>query len=188
MKQFFCLAIALSLLSACALGEDAVRSMPLPVGDKAINFELPTVGSDSYIDLEKEYAEGHVVVIVLRGYPGYQCALCRSQVSAMINRAKALAAVAHRVILVYPGEAEGLERRADQFVSSRSFPEPLVLVQDPGMEMVNAWGLRWNAPRETAYPATYIIKSNGRVAWQKISSSHSGRTTADEIIKQLKKL
>ena len=181
-------ALLLNALLPNALADDAVRSKPLPVGEKAINFDLPIVGEDNYVELEKEYDQGHVVVVVLRGYPGYQCTLCSSQVGAMINRAKALATVAHRVILVYPGEPTELERHAEQFVNSRSFPEPLVLVRDPGMKMVNAWGLRWNAPRETAYPSTYIIKSNGRVAWQKISSSHAGRTTAEEIIKQLKKV
>ena len=61
------------------------------------------VGADDYIDLKEQYATGPVVVIVLRGYPGYQCPLCRRQVGALINRAKTLAKAAHKVILVYPG-------------------------------------------------------------------------------------
>ncbi|NNE01431.1 MAG: redoxin domain-containing protein [Pirellulaceae bacterium] len=161
---------------------------PLPVGEKAINFDLPQVGEDTYVELQREYGKGPVVVIVLRGYPGYQCPLCNRQVGALINRAKALKAKTHKVILVYPGEASELERHAEQFMGSRSVPEPLVLVRDPGMKMVTAWGLRWNAPHETAYPATYVIRSNGRVAWRKISDSHAGRTTVEEILREIKKL
>ena len=160
----------------------------LDVGDKAINFDLPEVGKDDYVELKDLYAEGPVVVIVLRGYPGYQCPLCSKQVGAMINRVKALKAAAHKVVLIYPGESSELERQAKKFMGSRTLPEPMILVRDPDMEMVSEWGLRWNAPRETAYPATYIVKSNGRIAWRKVSNSHAGRSNAQEIIEQLKKL
>ena len=123
-----------------------------------------------------------------RGSGRGQCELCSAQVGGLINRAKALSEVAHRVILVYPGEPDLLQRHADEFIGSRSVPDPIVMIRDPGLKMVNEWGLRWNAPRETAYPATYVIKKNGRIAWSKISNSHAGRTTANEIITQLRKL
>lgn len=188
-----CLFFLSSLIPvSCADGKDAKDSeetkKPLAVGEKAIDFDLPQVGEDNYIELKKLYDDGPVVVIVLRGYPGYQCMLCSQQVGAMINRAKTLKAAAHKVVLIYPGEPTELERHAEQFMSSRSLPEPMILVRDPGLKMVTEWGLRWNAPRETAYPATYIIKSNGRIAWRKISDNHAGRSTAQEIVDQLKKL
>jgi alkyl hydroperoxide reductase subunit AhpC len=106
----------------------------------------------------------------------------------LINRAKALAGQAHKVILVYPGQPTELERHAEQFIGSRSFPEPLVLVRDPAMQMVESWGLRWDAPRETAYPASFVIDSSGRIAWSKISQSHAGRSSVTEILRELKKL
>ena len=173
--------------SAC--GEDtAAVTKSLPVGEKAINFDLAVVGEDNFLELRDEYDKGPVVVVVLRGYPGYQCPLCNQQVGALINRVKALKQYAKRIILVYPGEASALEQHSERFMGSRRIPEPIVLVRDPGMKMVSEWGLRWNAPRETAYPATYIIKGNGRVAWRKISKSHAGRTSVEEILKELKKL
>lgn len=175
----------LSAKDAVGAGE---QTKPLEVGKKAINFDLPQVGEDDYVELKDLYDEGPVVLIVLRGYPGYQCMLCNQQVGALINRAKTLKAAAHKIVLVYPGDPTGLERHAEQFMGSRSLPEPFLLVRDPGLKMVDEWGLRWKAPRETAYPATYIIKPNGRVAWRKISDSHAGRSTAGEILKQLKKL
>ena len=173
-------------LSAKDADEEEKKS--LEVGEKARNFDLPLVGEDDYVELKDLYDDGPVVVIVLRGYPGYQCMLCRQQLGAMINRAKALKVAVHKVVLVYPGESADLERHAKQFMGSRSIPEPFVLVRDPGLKMVDDWGLRWKAPRETAYPATYIINSNGRVAWRKISDNHGGRVTAQEILQQLKKL
>ncbi|TWU30551.1 redoxin domain-containing protein [Novipirellula artificiosorum] len=174
--------------SASALAEDPGTKQPLAVGAKAIDFELPMIGEDRYVDLEAEYKAGPVVVIVLRGYPGYQCPLCSQQVGALINRAKKLAENCQRVILVYPGEADMLQQHAEQFMGSRRIPDPMVMVRDDGMEMVTQWGLRWDAPRETAYPATYVINQNGRIHWAKISDSHAGRTTVDEILKELRKL
>ena len=181
-----CMLVGFAPLFVAAAGTTEAKQ--LAVGDKAINFDLPVVGSDDYLQLEDELKQGHVVVIVLRGYPGYQCPVCSGQVGALINRAKAISELAHRVILVYPGEPTELERHAEEFIGSRSIPDPLVIVRDPAMEMVTEWGLRWDAPRETAYPATYVINKNRRVVWTKISSSHAGRTTPDEIIKELRKL
>ena len=161
---------------------------PLAVGAKAINFDLPVVGRDDYIELQDQYKQGPVLVIVLRGFPGYQCPLCSQQFSALVNRANTLTDKVHKVILVYPGEEERLMQQAKRFLGSRRLPEPLTLVADPGMKMVQQWGLRWNKPRETAYPATFLIKSNGRVAWSKVSDSHAGRSSVDEILRELKKL
>ena len=158
------------------------------VGDRVIDFELPVVGGEEYITLSDEYKQGAVVVIVLRGYPGYQCPLCTRQVGSLANRAKALAKEAHRVILVYPGEPTLLERHAEQFLGSRSLPEPLIIVRDAGMKVVDQWGLRWQARNETAYPATYVVDKNGRIRWKKVSQSHAGRSTVEEILKELRKL
>ena len=101
---------------------------------------------------------------------------------------KTIGELAHRVILVYPGEPDELQRHADEFIGSRSIPDPLVIVRDPDMQMVTEWGLRWDAPRETAYPATFVINKNRRVAFAKVSKSHAGRTTPDEILRELRKL
>ncbi len=182
------LAACICLLATTLSADDAVTGDRLAINDKAIDFELPIVDGDGYLSLSDEYRQGPVVVVVLRGYPGYQCPLCSRQVGSLANRAKTLSRYAHRVILVYPGEAELLERHAEEFMGSRSLPRPLTIVRDDDMKMVSDWGLRWNAPRETAYPATYVIDKNGRVRWSEVSSSHAGRTSAGEIIAQLKKI
>jgi peroxiredoxin len=181
--------LAFLFLNAASIANGQTETVrPLEVGAKAINFDLPIVGRDDYIELQDQYKQGPVVVVVLRGFPGYQCPLCSQQFSTLVNRAKTLTGKVHKVILVYPGEKDQLTKYAKRFLGSRRLPEPLTLVADPGMEMVRQWGLRWDKPRETAYPATYLIKSNGRVAWRKVSDSHAGRSTVDEILRELKKL
>ncbi len=173
-------------LSAAPFGK------PLAVGEKAPDFELQIQGHDDYLTLSELAAEGPVVVVILRGYPGYQCAICNRQVGSMINRAgalsRALGAAANRVVLVYPGNEDGLQRHAKAFMGARRLPEPLVLVRDPGMEMVKSWNLRWSGPRETAYPATYLIGPGRRVKWAKVSDSHAGRASVEEILQAIRKL
>ena len=65
----------------------------LRVGDKAPDFDLPIQGKDAYLSLSGLVEDGPVVVIVLRGYPGYKCQFCSSQVGSMLNRARKLASV-----------------------------------------------------------------------------------------------
>ncbi|MEL6105178.1 MAG: redoxin domain-containing protein [Planctomycetota bacterium] len=181
------LLLCVGLLVQSAVGED--RASPLKSGDKAPDFELPVQGSDEYVRLSTLLQDGPVVVVVLRGYPGYQCSLCTQQYGSLINRARSLAKATgdtpRRVVLIYPGDDSSLESRARQFMGSRKLPDPFVVVRDPGMEMVRQWGLRWNRSRETAYPATYVIGRGQRVKWAKVSRSHAGRATVQEILEAL---
>lgn len=169
-------------------GDEAADSGQPAVGDRARDFELPVVGGEGFLRLSDHYAQGEIVLIVLRGFPGYQCPLCNRQMAALANRAKALAGEAHRVILVYPGESADLQRHAEEFMGSRSLPEPLVIVRDDGMKMVQEWGLRWDGRSETAYPASFVIDRHGRIRWKLVSQSHAGRSTVEEILKELRKL
>ncbi len=187
------LIFALTLIASTASQTSLFAAEPAAsspaVGATAIDFELPVVGkTDETIRLSDQYVKGPVVVVVLRGYPGYQCPLCSKQVGAMINRAKTIAANASRVIFIYPGQASSLDEHAEEFMGQRTLPSPLVLVRDPDMKMVDAWGLRWNAPRETAYPATYVIDGDGKIVWKMVSDSHAGRSTAEDVVQALKKI
>ena len=158
------------------------------VGDRVLDFELPIVGSKDLLQLSDEYRQGPVVVVVLRGDPGYQCQLCVRQLASLANRSTAIKPLASRIILVYPGDSSDLEQRAKRFKGSRRLPDPLVIVRDDQMKMVRQWGLRWDKHHETAYPATYVIDRNGDIRWKKVSRSHAGRSTVEEILKELRTL
>ncbi|MEM6470188.1 MAG: redoxin family protein [Planctomycetota bacterium] len=164
----------------------------LSVGDRAPDFELPVQGESGFVSLDELVKDGPVVVVVLRGFPGYQCGLCNQQVGALLNRTAALDTSLgnkpRRVVLVYPGPELNLERHAKQFIGSRRVPELFVMVRDPGMEMISQWGLRWDARRETAYPATFVIGEDKRIQWAKVSKSHGGRASADEVIRAVNQL
>lgn len=56
------------------------------------------------------------------------------------------------------------------------------MLLDPDYEFTNLYGLRWDAPRETAYPSTFLIDGHGVIFFSKIVKEHGGRTTAAEIL------
>lgn len=192
--QRTCLVFA-AILALCCMPSTtlAVKRGKAPaVGSKAPPFELSVQGEGGLVTLSELAKDGPFAVIVLRGFPGYQCGICNRQVGALINRARSLASATgnkpRRIVLIYPGPAESLDSKAKAFMGSRRLPDPFVLLTDPDMEMVSDWGLRWKARSETAYPAAFVIDRSKRVRWTKVSDSHSGRAGADELIRVFKSL
>jgi thioredoxin-dependent peroxiredoxin len=159
---------------------------PPAVGDKAPDFALETP-QGKQIRLSEAASDKPVVLVVLRGFPGYQCPMCNRQVQDFLQNGAALAGAAGRVILVYPGPPADLKARAEEFLSDKKIPANFELVLDPDYKFTNLYNLRWNAPQETAYPATFIIDPNGIIIFSNISKSHGGRVKAAEILAALRK-
>lgn len=175
----------LSLLILAVLGP-LVRAAPPDIGQKAPDFALPTV-TDKIVRLSELTSKGPVVVIVLRGYPGYQCPFCNRQAQDFLQRSRAFAEVAAHVVMVYPGPAQELKARAQEFIAGKTVPRNIEVLLDSGYEFTNLYGLRWEAPRETAYPSTFVIDRNGVVFFRKIAKEHGGRATAAEVLEALAK-
>ena len=74
--------------------------------------------------------------------------------------------------MVYPGPADMLEAHAKEFLENKQWPKEFLYVTDPDYRMINLYGLRWEAPKETAYPATFVLDLQGIVLSAKISRSH----------------
>lgn len=174
-----------SLMLAMRLGAADKDPPARPaVGDKAQDFELRSLGDES-VKLTKVLADGPVVLVVLRGFPGYQCPVCNAQVSQFVSQAKKFEAAGARVLIVYPGPAAGLKQRADDFVRGKTLPVNLDLLIDPDYEFTKKYGLRWEAKNETAYPATFAIDRERVIRFAKISTTHGGRASVEEVLKAL---
>jgi len=156
------------------------------VGDKAPDFALHSVRG-SEVHLSQVTAKGPVVLVVLRGYPGYQCPFCNRQVQDFLRSSAEFVQAGASVILVYPGPAQDLDVKAGEFLRDKTLPGNFDLLLDPGYVFTNLYGLRWDAPSETAYPSTFLIDQHGVVFFAKSSKSHGGRTSAAEILEVLPK-
>ena len=131
--------------------------------------------------------QGHaLVLVVLRGFPGYQCPYCVKQVHDFVDHASDFAAEDTRVLLVYPGPPADLDQHAKEFLEKQAeLPPNIVLVTDPDYTVTNLYGLRWDAPHETAYPSTFVLDKKGKVVFEKISHSHGDRLSAEDAVEHL---
>jgi peroxiredoxin len=156
------------------------------VGDAAVDFELGALDAEK-VQLSKLVEDGPVVLVVLRGYPGYQCPVCNAQVGQFLASAEKFQAAKARVVLIYPGPAGGLKNHAAEFVRGKTLPNHVYLLLDPDFKFTESYGLRWNAPNETAYPATFVIDGQRKIQFAKIIKTHGGRASAEEVLKALKR-
>src|SRR6204780_681288 len=149
------------LMSLFVLGAALPVTAATPlVGEKAPKFALSAPEGKS-VRLSEMMSKGPVVLVVLRGYPGYQCPFCNRQVQDFIQKSQGFADAGARVVLVYPGPPQDLGAKAKEFLADKKLPENFDLVLDPGYEFTNMYGLRWDAPHETAYPSTFLIDRQG---------------------------
>jgi peroxiredoxin len=172
---------------ACIAIAPGVASAQTPaIGAKAPDFTLQTP-TGTPVALVKERAKGTTILVLLRGFPGYQCPYCEKQVHDFVDHSADFAARRANVVLVYPGPPADLDQHAKEFLAAQAdLPSNIKLVIDPDYKMTNLYGLRWNAPHETAYPSTFILDASGTVLFEKISHEHGDRTTANDILANLK--
>ena len=176
------------LVAVCGLAMPSrAVAAPLEVGEVAPDAHLTKLDG-SMLQLGELCAQGPVVLVFLRGYPGYQCPICSMQVNELMKQAEAFASAKAQVVLVYPGPAEQLDERAKQFVGKRLMPAHFHLVVDPDYVATLAYDLRWDAPRETAYPSTFVLDSQRRVKLAVVSKSHGGRAKTADVLTALKNL
>ena len=78
-----------------------------------------------------------------------------------VQSAKAFADAGVQVVFVYPGAPADLDVRANEFLAGKDFPKSFQMLLDPGYTFTNLYGLRWDEPRETAYPSTFLLDQRG---------------------------
>lgn len=161
----------------------AVMANPPAIGD-VIDFELPALGGGT-AKLAKLTESGPVVVVLLRGYPGYQCPLCTKQFGDFMDHADDLKKAGAKVVFIYPGPSQKLQERAAEFVKGKDYPDHFQIVLDPEMKFAAAYGLRWNAAGETTYPSTFIVDRKRVVTFATVSKTHGGRAKAEDVLKGL---
>jgi peroxiredoxin Q/BCP len=168
-----------------AIGRAAPAQATTPrVGEKAADFSLMSIDGPT-VRLTEETKRGPVVLVVLRGWPGYQCPFCTRQFGEFLSRASDIEAGGARVLFVYPGPAEGLREHARAFTANRDLPPNFRFLTDPNYTFTNAYGLRWDAPNETSYPSTFVLDATGTVRFAQTSRTHGGRVPIADVLKAL---
>lgn len=165
---------------------DMMMSMAPPaVGDKFKDFTLAKLDGTK-VSLSGLAKTGPVVVVMLRGWVGYQCPFCNRQVGDFITHAKELAGA--NVVFIYPGAADMVQVKAEDFVSGKTVPSNMHFVTDPELKTVDMLHLRWDAKGENSYPSTFLVDKSGVVRYAKISKEHGDRAPAADVIAAIAKL
>ncbi len=174
-----------AILALCVAGLLSTgAATPLKQGDTAPNFTLRTL-DDKPVELHKLTAKSRVVLVVLRGWPGYQCPICERQVQDLMRHASQLKARGVQMLFVYPGPTTQLKAHAQEFLLNKDWPSDFLFVTDPDLTFTTSYGLRWSAPNETAYPSTFIIDRDAKVQFARVSKEHGGRVDSKELLKHL---
>jgi len=183
IKRTLSLLLALGIL---CFGSTATLSAQTPEkGGTAPDFSLNTPDGHP-VRLTELTNKQEVVLIVLRGYPGYQCPFCQKQVHDYIDHASEFAQKKIEILLVYPGPPADLDQHAKEALAKQAdLPANMHLVVDPDYKVTNLYGLRWDAPHETAYPSTFVLDKKRVVLYQKVSHSHGDRSSAEDVLKEI---
>lgn len=178
-----------TLIAAAAVFGAVSPALAAPrpaVGDTAPTVTLTSTDGQT-VDLAESFGEAKTVLVVLRGYPGYQCPLCTRQVGELLGKADEIKKANAKVLFVYPGPAESLTKHAEAFFKNQTIPDHVAIVTDPDYTFTNAYDLRWNARNETAYPSTFVLDSKRNVLYRKVSSTHGDRAPIADVLKALPK-
>lgn len=157
------------------------------VGEKAPEFTLQSPDGDR-VQLSQVTSRSKVVLVMLRGYPGYQCPFCTAQVGNLLSNADQFNTAQAQVVLVYPGEAAQLDQHAREFLRDKKLPANFTFLLDPDYRFTLSYGLRWTGRGETAYPATFVLDQQRIVRFARVSKEHGGRVPAEEALKALRAL
>ncbi|HZF02432.1 MAG TPA: peroxiredoxin-like family protein [Methylomirabilota bacterium] len=157
---------------------------PPQVGDKAPDFTLKTL-DDQTVHLSDVTARSKVVLVELRGWPGYDCPFCTKQVHDYVSHADKLKAAGVHVLMVYPGPADDLKAHATGFLQDKNWPKDFLFVLDPDYSFTKSYGLRWDANNETAYPSTFIIDTENKVQFAHVAKGHDDRVSSAAVLKAL---
>jgi peroxiredoxin len=145
------------------------------VGQRAPDFTLSTPTGE-HLSLSSLTNKGNVVLILLRGYPGYQCPFSQLQFQNYQQAAANFAATGTQILFVYPGnDTKDLAADASQMTGRATLPANVHVVIDPNYVFSNQYGLRWNAPNQTVYPTTFVVDKAGMVFFM-----HTGHTSSDQ--------
>jgi peroxiredoxin len=176
--------LVLSLLFLALPALPALAATP-DIGEHAPDFTLATPDGAN-ISLQSVEKTGKTVLVVLRGFPGYQCPYCTRQAQDFISHADDFKKAGAQVLMVYPGPPADLSGHAKDFLNKQQpLPENVHLVIDPDYSVTNKYDLRWEGAHETAYPSTFILDKDGVIRFRKISKEHADRLSAADALTQL---
>lgn len=184
LSQFSTAVLLGSFMAGWATAAPNAAELGPKLGSEAKDFELTDLGGEM-VKLSTLTKTGPVVLVVLRGYPGYQCPICTKQFAEWRSKADEFKKTAAQVVFIYPGAADGLKKHAADFVKGKDYPAHFHILLDPDYKFTNSYSLRWDMKNETAYPSTFVIDEKRKVTFAKVSTTHGDRAAVGDVLKAI---
>jgi peroxiredoxin len=184
---FSLLATVLWLPLQKAAGAEKYNYRLPELGEQAKDFELSNLNGKKF-RLSELLKKGPVVVVLLRGYPGHFCPYCEQQIKRLKSHSVKIRDAKATVLLVYPSSRFTLKTFAEKFRDDQVLPAHFHLLLDEEHQFIDAYHLEWKDSKETVFPTTLVIDTDGKIKFKKISMTHGNRATPEEVLQALHEL
>lgn len=173
----------------------------LKVGQKAIAFELPNQ-EGKLVSLKNLIGKGPVVVTF---YRGDWCPYCNLQLRALQAKLEEIEKLGATLVAISPQVPDGSLTKSE--ISEMTF----TVLSDQNAKVASQYGVAWEVPEflldhmrvdrnldlekinngngsVLPIPATFIIGTDGIIAWNYVNVDYRTRSELEEIVEALKKL
>ena len=192
---------ALVVLSHTSGDRKAKDAKGLVIGEKAPLFTAIDADSNLF-SLRTALEEGPVVMIF---YRGFWCPVCNQHLGDIQDSLKMIEDSGVRVIAVSPEKPEYLEVMEEKTGAS------FTLLYDEGYKIANAYDVTFKPGAMTLFtynivlganmkethsddsqrlpvPATYLIDTEGRIAWRQFDPDYKSRSSVADILRAINKM
>ena len=179
--------VAVAVLAGCRRSEEPVRTSHPQVG-QPFPYTRFLNGSGQVVDVGTWTGKKNVLLVFMRGFPGYVCPKCTRHTAQLIERHDEFTTRNTQVLLVYPGPTESIPqfvKAVRELLTSTVTGElPLPILLDVDLAAVKAVGIQG----DLAWPASFIIGVDGLIKYGYIGKSYLDRPTVDEILQAVDRL
>lgn len=167
-------------LPAHLVFKDKVNSNAQPKPDA---LQLEFVDRDGRkIDVRDYKGKKYLVVVIMRGFPGYVCPYCTAQTARLIQNYDQFTQRGAEVLVVFPGEkarAQDFAQASQTLAENKPLPFPVLL--DEGLKVVEQLGIKG----DLAKPSTYILDKKGEIRFAYVGATLTDRPSVKAMLEQL---
>ncbi len=171
------------------------------VGTEAPMFEAGDADGSSFV-LSEELKNGPVVLMF---YRGFWCPVCNKHLASIQDSLELIEAKGGKVIAISPEKPEYLDKMAEKTGAE------FTLLYDKGHKIAKAFDVNFKPTSKQLFtynvllmgnlknthsdksqqlpiPATFIINTDGRIAWRQLDPDYHNRASVKDILGALDKL
>jgi peroxiredoxin len=158
---------------------DVATNTKVAAGDLDLVLKAPDGKS---VDLKQYRGKKNLVLVIMRGYPGFVCPNCSAQTSRLVSNYEEFVKRNTEVVVVYPGPTEHLQEYISvSRTQAGNLPVPFPILLDEKFAAVDRLGIRG----DLAKPSTYILDKEGEVRFAYVGATTADRPSLKAILQQL---